>query len=111
MTTLYSQGHVFSNSAKESAPHLDRGHVRQQILDFFSARSASSLQPTRCPRCGQPMQYLDATFSVYGAEKQWNVRLPVCPCSTSSVSAAEATPGSTGKPHRRPKRKPGISEA
>lgn len=27
------------------------------------------------------MQFVDTTFSLYGAESRWNIRLPVCSCS------------------------------
>lgn len=59
-----------------------------------------SPQPKVCPRCGQTMQYIGATFAVYGGDKEWHVRLPVCPCSISPVCADEVRPDST-REHRR----------
>lgn len=52
------------------------------------------------------MQYLGATFAVYGGDREWNVQLPVCPCSISPVGADQVRPDSTWEhpPSREPDR-------
>jgi len=85
MTTLFLHGPVVPD---DSSPHSTepgaRTHLKQSIQEFLAGASSRSLQSEACPRCGQRMQHLNATFSFYGSESQWNIPLPVCPCSISA---------------------------
>lgn len=47
-----------------------RNSLIQSIKDFLN--SASAVEPC----LGDPMQFLDVTFWLYGTDERWNVRLP-----------------------------------
>src|SRR5215472_13429382 len=98
MTTSYFSG-IDAGSAQGSTGQRDRGPLRKAIQEFLTT-SSSSLQPRVCPRCGQRMQYISATFAVYGGDREWNVQLPVCPCSLSPVGDDEVHPGGEDHPSR-----------
>ena len=86
--------------ALESTRQQERAPLRTAIQEFLTTNSSKSPRPKVCPRCGQTMQYIGATFAVYGGEGEWNVQLPVCPCSLSPVCADETRPDSTWEDHR-----------
>lgn len=58
----------------------DKGPLKQAINDFLSAAAARS-DRLNCPQCGQPMQYIDTVFWLYGEERSFPIRLPRCPCT------------------------------
>jgi hypothetical protein len=65
-----------------SVPHqfeIDQS-LRSAVKTFFDKVSLCPPQPRRCLRCGQEMQYLNASFSLSGTDCIWQVNLPVCPC-------------------------------
>ena len=68
---------------------------REQIVASLRALVTSqSLRPERqnvCVRCGMPMQYLDATFWLYGTSSAWSVRLPFCTCEQGIHQNADCT--------------------
>jgi hypothetical protein len=99
-------------SEQGSTRQRDRGSLRRAIQEFLATNS-SSPQPKVCPRCGQTMQYIGATFAVYGGDREWSVQLPVCPCSISPVAADEARSDSTWEhpPSSEPDREPQGSNA
>ncbi len=59
---------------------LPESKLRQALSDFLAR---ASLQPRDliCPQCGQKMEYVTTTFSLYGSETSWQIRLPVCACA------------------------------
>jgi hypothetical protein len=69
-----------------SIPHqfeIDQS-LGSAVKTFFDKVSLCPPQPRRCLRCGQEMQYLNASFSLSGTDNTWQVLLPVCPCELES---------------------------
>lgn len=58
----------------------DQGQLKRAIRHFLSSISGTPQRTNVCPRCGQPMEYVDTVFRLYGEDISWNVRLPVCAC-------------------------------
>jgi hypothetical protein len=67
----------------------NQGEVRRAINEFLNTTSSISPGGEPCPRCGQTMQHLNATFALYGSDKQWAIRLPVCRCSLRRVPSEQ----------------------
>src|ERR1700758_4302810 len=83
MTTLFLHGPVVPDASRDSTEAGRRTPLKQAIKEFLTGASSRSGEPEVCSRCGRPMQHLNATFAFYGSNKQWNIPLPVCPCSLS----------------------------
>jgi len=69
-----------------SIPHqveIDQS-LRSAVKTLFDKVSLCPPQPRRCLRCGQEMQYLNASFSLSGTDCTWQLHLPVCPCELES---------------------------
>src|ERR1700747_1608122 len=90
MTMPYVQGPM--HPLRDSREH---SNVRRAIMEFLTASSSSSPQPRVCPSCGRTMQHVDVVLSLYGADTQWKLQLPVCVCSISSDLAEGVKGGST----------------
>lgn len=59
------------------------GDLKETIVEFLDSASASVTKS--CEICGSVMEYRDTVF--FYREKQWRVRLPVCPkCNPDKVS-------------------------
>jgi len=83
MTVPYFEGSVSADSFSSSARHKDQGHLKQAIQEFLTSKSEGVPERALCPHCGKRMQYINATFSLYGADGEWELTLPVCECSVS----------------------------
>jgi len=95
MTISYFQGPIPTDSARHSTQQSERGHLRQAIKEFLTATSLSSPQDGVCPNCGRTMQHVDVMLSLYGADTEWKLQLPVCICSSSSDLSQRTGGGST----------------
>ena len=51
-------------------------HLKQDIEEFLAATSRTAPRNTICPKCGRVLQTVNATFSLYGSDKQWSIPLP-----------------------------------
>jgi len=58
--------------------------LRSAVKTLFDKVSLCPPQPRWCLRCGQEMQYLNASLSLSGTDCTWQVNLPVCPCELES---------------------------
>jgi hypothetical protein len=74
---------VLTDSFQDPTNESSRTHLKQAIEKLLTETAAHPPQSRICPRCGRAMRHLNATFSLYGSDTQWNIQLPVCPCSTS----------------------------
>jgi len=70
--------------------YQDRGQLKQAIKDFLQAAAATPPVRLTCPRCGQPMRYVDTIFWLYGEERSFPIRLPQCPCAAEISELAQA---------------------
>jgi len=68
----------------QDSTRQEKKDLKQAIKDFLF--TASNIQPSHqmCPQCGQPMEYRETVFWLYGEDNGFQVRLPVCRCSTKS---------------------------
>lgn len=101
MTISYFPGPVLPDSPQDSIRQQHRDQLRHSILEFL--RATSSKPPSGfCSRCGQKMQHIAATFSLYGSDTQWKVQLPVCSCSHTRVSESVEQGNAAGKSDHKP---------
>ena len=89
MRISYLQGKVPRHSLQDSTEH-DHRDLKQAIKNFLCAASRKKASTDVCPRCGRQMEYVDSVFSLYGADDAWNVRLPVCRCTTETPVPKES---------------------
>ena len=95
MKSLFVQGQM--QDSQDSTRRQQRDDLRKAIEEFLAAASSSVPRHARCPRCGAEMQYVDTTFQLYGAEPQWEVRVPYC-CCTLPDGSEIATQGAKELP-------------
>jgi hypothetical protein len=65
----------------------------QQIEQFFGGVAGNLREKQLCNRCGKEMGWMDTTFSLYGTDSVWRVRVPVCGCKVEG-RAPESDEGS-----------------
>ena len=68
--------------SQEPAGHKvgPREALEQQIRTFFGGVAANPREKQLCDRCAKEMEWMDTTFSLYGTDSAWRVRVPLCDC-------------------------------
>jgi hypothetical protein len=80
MTKPYSCDQLTPSSFQNSNPE-DKNDLKQAIKDFLFAASVTPPRHRVCPRCGQPMEYTETLFWIYGEDDSFKVRQPMCRCA------------------------------
>lgn len=64
----------------------DQNRFVETLSEFFTAQSIRDEEAAFCSKCGARRQFMDAHFSLFGTEFNWDARLPLCPnCDLPSV--------------------------
>jgi hypothetical protein len=77
MATSYFHDQVRPASSQHSN---DRAILKQAIKNFLLEASSTPPHCELCRRCGEPLEYVETTFWLYGEHCPFRVRLPVCRC-------------------------------
>ena len=67
------------------------GTVLESLREFLNAQSAPVQHLRLCPKCGNPLTYIDTTCWLYERDEAWTIHLPVCRNCESATDEAKIT--------------------
>jgi hypothetical protein len=59
----------------------------QSIDDLLAAAAKTTAAQPSCSRCGKASASVPAMFWLYGTDRVWNMRLPLCACELEKASS------------------------